>query len=112
MAMLINNSKRAFLDFLNSGKDLNPGDTITISDDVAEKWAKRYKRELKVIKSEVTQSTEQKQEKPKLILSDNVKSLIKEIKGVGIKSAVAMFEDKGALEEDEQIEILNEIKNK
>lgn len=112
MATLINNSKRTFSRLLSRNKDFNPGDAVTMPDSTAALWVKRYPKEFKMIKAEVVEKEKPKPIIPKVAINDNVKAIIKGIKGVGIKSAVAVFLDKGAMTEKEQIEILNEIKEK
>lgn len=68
-------------------------------DTIAAKYEKQGK--LKILKSV--------KEVPQMDLSDDIKALIKEAKGLGIKSAIKMFLEAGADTDEKQLEIIGQF---
>ena len=102
MSVLYNKGKRDWV-FAKGDKPFKPGDKKDMKTGVAELFKKRYPREFDVIQVEKKES--------KIEISADVKALIKETKGLGIKSAIALFDDKAALTEDEQLKVLEELQD-
>jgi len=90
---------------------LGPGSEVEAKYfDDGEKAVKRLV-EKKVI-GETNPEPEKKQikiEAPEMELSETVLDLVKDIKGVGVKSAIALFKEEGADTEEKQLEILEKL---
>ncbi|MCK4776933.1 MAG: hypothetical protein KAS39_01070 [Actinomycetia bacterium] len=103
MAVLYNKGRREWV-FAKGEKPLKPGEERSMKTGVAEKFQERYPREFKVI-------TVEKKEDAKIEISADVKAIIKETKGLRIKSAVILFDEKKAFTEDEQLKVLEELQD-
>ncbi len=103
MAAVLYNKGLRVWNFEKGGKPFNPGDKREMKPGVAERFTKLYPKEFDCIKSE--------KKEIKIEISADVKAIIKETKGLGMKSAVALFDDKAALTEDEQLKVLEELQD-
>ena len=100
MSILFNTGKREWT-FKKGDKPLKAGGKREMKSGEAERWQKLYPGEFDVIKNEAPPA-------PSIDISADVKAIIKDIKGLGIKSAAKLFDDKAATTDDDQLAVLEE----
>lgn len=96
MAQLYNRGKRTWSDLVKGAPTIGPGKRVDLDKEVAKKFAELYPKDFEYLESEAD----------KIKISKSIKDLIKEVPGMGIKTFAAMFEEKKAYDEDDQLEIV------
>ena len=99
MSVLFNTGKREWT-FVTGDKVFKPGDKRDMPKGKAEKWHKLYPGEFDVIDNAPVA--------PTIEISKDVKAIIKDIKGLGIKSAAVLFDEKAATTDEDQLAALEE----
>jgi hypothetical protein len=95
----MNTGKREWI-FKKGDKPFKPGDKREMKSGEAERWKKLYHGEFDVIDNAPPA--------PSIDISADIKAMIKDIKGLGIKSAAKLFDEKAATTDEDQLAVLEE----
>lgn len=85
-----------------------PGEKREVEAATARKYAEAYPKEFDIYEPASIKIEAPEIEVSEIEVSDKVKSMIKGIKGLGVKSAVQLFIETEALTEEEQIKVIED----